>query len=99
MRPRAPDSRGGTTMSSERTFYSPTRCTSSDVPVGCANRQGGSADMRDRRTHHELADKEFSTATCGNVVGAPSVLTNHRISIKLRNDQYARITSISMWPP
>jgi hypothetical protein len=28
--------------------------------------------MRDNRTHQELADKEFSTATCGNVVGAPS---------------------------
>jgi len=58
-------------MSSERTFCSPTRCTSSNVPVGSANRQGGSADMRDSRTYHELADKEFSTATCRNVVGAP----------------------------
>src|SRR5438445_190049 len=27
--------------------------------------------MRDSCTHQELADKEFRTATCGNVVGAP----------------------------
>ena len=86
-------------MSSERTFCFPTRCTSSNVPVGSANRQGGSADMRDSRTYHELADKEFSTATLWERRRrAVAVLTNHRISIKLRNDQYARITSISLWP-
>ena len=36
---------------------------------------GGYADIRDSRTHQELADKEFSTATCGNVVFAPSFLS------------------------
>ena len=56
--------------------------------------------MRDSRTHKELADKDFSTATLWERRRrAVAVLTNHRISIKLRNDQYARITSISMWTP
>jgi hypothetical protein len=56
--------------------------------------------MRDSRTHQELADKEFSTATLWERRRrAVAVFTNHRIFIKLRSDQYARITSISMWPP
>jgi hypothetical protein len=56
--------------------------------------------MRDSRTHKELADKDFGTATLWERRRrAVAVLTNHRISIKLRNDQYARITSVSMWPP
>ena len=47
--------------------------------------------MRDSRTHQELADKEFSTATLWERRRrGVAVLTNHRISIKLRNDQYAR---------
>jgi hypothetical protein len=46
--------------------------------------------MRDSRTHQELADKEFSTATLWERRRrAVAVLTDHPISIKLRNDQYA----------
>ncbi len=49
-----------------------------------------SADMRDSRTHQEPADKEFSIATLRERRRhAVAVLANHRISIKLRNYQYA----------
>lgn len=47
------------------------------------------ADMRDSRTYHELADKEFKHRDLWERRRrAVAVLTNHRISIKLRNDQY-----------
>ena len=56
--------------------------------------------MRDSRTHQELADQGVQHRDLWERRRrAVAVLTNHRISIKLRNDQYARITSISMSPP
>ena len=60
---------------------------------------GGSADIRDSRTHQELADKEFSTATCGNVVGAPwpcspttgSPSRTAKITFEIDDDELRRV--------